>query len=104
MAVGAGWQFLVALISIACYYVFGLPVGALLGYGFKLGTNGIWLGLLFGCLFQTTVLLIRMVQTNWQKEVNYVSLMKTYVCSVIQRTILQDSVQRMTLAFEFSSS
>lgn len=70
VAVGAGWQFLVALISIACYYVFGLPVGALLGYGFKLGINGIWSGLLLGCLFQTTVLVIRMLQTNWQKEVN----------------------------------
>ncbi|KDO51435.1 hypothetical protein CISIN_1g010173mg [Citrus sinensis] len=70
VAVGAGWQFLVALISIACYYVFGLPAGALLGYGFKLGINGIWSGLLLGCLFQTTVLVIRMLQTNWQKEVN----------------------------------
>ncbi|KAK9176953.1 hypothetical protein WN944_028972 [Citrus x changshan-huyou] len=68
VAVGAGWQFLVALISIACYYFFGLPVGALLGYGFKLGINGIWSGLLLGCLFQTTVLVIRMLQTNWQKE------------------------------------
>jgi multidrug resistance protein, MATE family len=35
VAVGSGWQGLVAYINVACYYFVGLPVGALLG--FKLG-------------------------------------------------------------------
>lgn len=40
-AVGAGWQFLVSMINIGCCYVVGLPIGALLGYEFKLGIQGI---------------------------------------------------------------
>ncbi|CAL5423892.1 unnamed protein product [Camellia sinensis] len=36
VAVGASWQFLVAFINTGCYYVVGLPIGALLGYAFKL--------------------------------------------------------------------
>lgn len=36
VAIGAGWQSLVALINTGCYYLFGLPIGALLGYKFKL--------------------------------------------------------------------
>ncbi|CAI0377188.1 unnamed protein product [Linum tenue] len=39
VAVGAGWQFQVALINIVCYYVFGLPIGALLGYKFEYGVT-----------------------------------------------------------------
>lgn len=32
VAVGGGWQALVAYINLACYYVFGLPLGYILGY------------------------------------------------------------------------
>ncbi|KAF8405160.1 hypothetical protein HHK36_010059 [Tetracentron sinense] len=68
VAVGAGWQLLVAFINIGCYYIFGLPVGVLLGYKFKLGVQGIWSGMLAGCLLQTVILLFIMVRTNWHKE------------------------------------
>ncbi|KAI8028321.1 Protein DETOXIFICATION 33 [Camellia lanceoleosa] len=68
VAVGAGWQFSVALINIGCYYVFGLPFGALLGYKFKLGVEGIWSGMLAGCLLQTVILLLNVFRTNWRKE------------------------------------
>ncbi|GMP38061.1 hypothetical protein CsSME_00009467 [Camellia sinensis var. sinensis] len=68
VAVGAGWQFSVALINIGCYYVFGLPFGALLGYKFKLGIEGIWSGMLAGCLLQTVILLLNVFRTNWRKE------------------------------------
>ncbi|KAF9620240.1 hypothetical protein IFM89_010975 [Coptis chinensis] len=37
VAVGAGWQFQVAFINAVCYYIIGLPIGALLGYKFNLG-------------------------------------------------------------------
>ncbi|KAG6410752.1 hypothetical protein SASPL_128820 [Salvia splendens] len=37
VAVGAGWQVSVAMINVACYYVFGIPFGALLGYKLGLG-------------------------------------------------------------------
>ncbi|KAL2927494.1 Protein DETOXIFICATION 33, partial [Bienertia sinuspersici] len=68
VAVGAGWQSLVALINIGCYYLVGLPVGALLGYKFDLGVHGIWGGLLLGVLLQTTTLLLIVWKTNWHDE------------------------------------
>ena len=32
VAVGGGWQAIVAYINLACYYIFGLPLGYILGY------------------------------------------------------------------------
>ena len=37
VAIGAGWQSAVAYVNIACYYLFGVPLGLILGYKFKLG-------------------------------------------------------------------
>jgi len=37
VAVGAGWQALVAYVNIGCYYLFGIPLGLLLGYKFDRG-------------------------------------------------------------------
>ncbi|KAL0388454.1 UNVERIFIED_CONTAM: protein DETOXIFICATION 29 [Sesamum radiatum] len=39
VAIGAGWQTLVAYVNIACYYVFGIPVGLFLGYKLKWGVQ-----------------------------------------------------------------
>lgn len=39
VAIGGGWQALVAYINLGCYYIFGLPLGYLLGYAAKLGTK-----------------------------------------------------------------
>ncbi|KAJ6672103.1 PROTEIN DETOXIFICATION [Salix viminalis] len=39
VAIGGGWQALVAYINIGCYYVFGLPLGYLLGYRANLGVE-----------------------------------------------------------------
>ena len=36
VAIGAGWQTSVAFINVACYYLLGLPLGAVLGFKFKL--------------------------------------------------------------------
>ncbi|XP_073290775.1 protein DETOXIFICATION 33-like isoform X2 [Primulina huaijiensis] len=68
VAVGAGWQLSVALINVGCYYLFGLPFGALLGYKFKQGVKGIWLGMLAGCLLQTIILIIYVLRANWSRE------------------------------------
>ncbi|CAL1404897.1 unnamed protein product [Linum trigynum] len=69
VAIGAGWQGLVAYINIFCYYVFGLPLGFLLGYKFNLGVTGIWGGMIAGTALQTLILLIILYKTNWNKEV-----------------------------------
>ena len=39
VAVGAGWQAAVAYVNIACYYLFGIPLGLLLGYKFEMGVT-----------------------------------------------------------------
>ncbi|KAL2477191.1 MATE efflux family protein [Forsythia ovata] len=80
VAVGAGWQFSVALINIGCYYVFGLPLGALLGYKFNLGVQGIWSGMLAGCLLQTIVLMMSVFRANWTKEALLAEGACEYIC------------------------
>ncbi|WMV13021.1 hypothetical protein MTR67_006406 [Solanum verrucosum] len=68
VAIGAGWQFLVAFVNFGCYYGLGLPLGALLGYKFKLGVQGVWYAMLGGSLLQTIIILVIIGRTNWQKE------------------------------------
>lgn len=69
VAVGCGWQAFVAYVNVGCYYVVGVPLGSLLGFYFKHGAKGIWLGLLGGTLMQTIILIVVMVRTDWNKEV-----------------------------------
>ncbi|MED6182918.1 Protein DETOXIFICATION 33 [Stylosanthes scabra] len=68
VAVGAGWQSLVAYINIGCYYIVGLPAGILLGFTFGFGVEGIWSGLIGGIVLQTIILIIVTSLTNWRKE------------------------------------
>ncbi|XP_070025972.1 protein DETOXIFICATION 35-like [Nicotiana sylvestris] len=69
VAIGGGWQALVAYINLGCYYLFGLPLGYVLGYVAKMGTKGLWLGMIAGAALQTLVLLIILYKTNWSTEV-----------------------------------
>ncbi|KAH6760588.1 MATE efflux family protein [Perilla frutescens var. frutescens] len=69
VAIGGGWQALVAYINLACYYVFGLPLGYLLGYVANLGVVGLWGGMIAGVALQTLLLLLVLYRTNWNKEV-----------------------------------
>ncbi|KAJ6363968.1 hypothetical protein OIU76_028994 [Salix suchowensis] len=39
VAVGCGWQALVAYVNIACYYVIGIPLGCVLGFTCDMGTK-----------------------------------------------------------------
>ncbi|CAK9171771.1 unnamed protein product [Ilex paraguariensis] len=68
VAVGAGWQAIVAYINIACYYIVGLPAGILLGFTFDFGVEGIWSGLIGGICLQTLILIVLTACTNWKKE------------------------------------
>ncbi|XP_055801040.1 protein DETOXIFICATION 40-like [Solanum dulcamara] len=69
VAVGCGWQTFVAYVNVGCYYVVGVPLGALLGFYFKLGAKGIWSGMLGGTVMQTIILIWITVRTDWHKEV-----------------------------------
>lgn len=68
VAVGAGWQSSVAFLNVGCYYLIGLPIGAVLGFKLKRNAMGIWSGMLVGSLLQTAILLIITVRTKWKKE------------------------------------
>ncbi|XP_073031790.1 protein DETOXIFICATION 35-like isoform X2 [Primulina eburnea] len=69
VAIGGGWQGLVAYINLACYYIFGLPLGYFLGYVTNLGVVGLWGGMIAGIGLQTLLLLLVLYKTNWSKEV-----------------------------------
>ncbi|TMW93177.1 hypothetical protein EJD97_012071 [Solanum chilense] len=69
VAVGCGWQTFVAYVNIGCYYIVGVPLGALLGFYFKLGAKGIWSGMLGGTVMQTIILIWITARTDWNKEV-----------------------------------
>ncbi|RDX67384.1 Protein DETOXIFICATION 21, partial [Mucuna pruriens] len=69
VAVGAGWQNIVAYVNIGCYYIIGIPVGVVLGNVMHLQVKGIWIGMLIGTLIQTIVLTIITYKTNWDEQV-----------------------------------
>ncbi|KAJ4917416.1 MATE efflux family protein [Raphanus sativus] len=68
VAVGAGWQSLVAYVNLACYYIIGLPAGLVLGFTLNLGVQGIWGGMVAGICLQTLILIGIIYYTNWNKE------------------------------------
>lgn len=37
MAIGSGWQALVAYVNLSTYYIIGLPIGCVLGFKTSLG-------------------------------------------------------------------
>ncbi|XP_059453795.1 protein DETOXIFICATION 35 [Corylus avellana] len=73
VAIGGGWQALVAYINLGSYYIFGLPLGYLLGYKANLGVAGLWGGMICGTALQTLLLVIVLSRTNWNKEVEQTS-------------------------------
>ncbi|CAH1419096.1 unnamed protein product [Lactuca virosa] len=68
VAIGAGWQAAIAYINISCYYIFGIPLGLLLGFVANWGVKGIWIGMMTGTVIQTLVLVWICYRTNWDKE------------------------------------
>ncbi|XP_059649945.1 protein DETOXIFICATION 24-like [Cornus florida] len=70
VAVGAGWQSVVAFINIGSYYIIGVPLGLLLGYVGHLQVMGIWTGMICGVAMQTLVLSYIIWKTNWDHHVN----------------------------------
>ncbi|CAM0874412.1 unnamed protein product [Alopecurus aequalis] len=69
VAVGAGWQSVVAYVNITSYYLIGIPLGIVLGYVVGIHVKGIWIGMLVGTLVQTILLVFITLKTDWQKQV-----------------------------------
>ncbi|XP_031278020.1 protein DETOXIFICATION 27-like [Pistacia vera] len=75
VAVGSGWQSFVAYINLGCYYLIGVPLGFVMGWGFHQGVMGIWAGMIFGgTAVQTLILAIITMRCDWDKEAEKASL------------------------------
>ncbi|KAJ4979088.1 hypothetical protein NE237_009868 [Protea cynaroides] len=70
VAIGSGWQSIVAYVNLACYYLVGIPIGAVLGYLMHFQIKGIWMGMLLGTFIQTIVLVVITGRTDWDKQVS----------------------------------
>ncbi|KAF7152815.1 hypothetical protein RHSIM_Rhsim01G0201200 [Rhododendron simsii] len=69
VAIGSGWQAVVAYVNLTTYYVVGLPIGCVLGFKTDLGAAGLWWGMVIGVLLQTATLIFITARTNWNSEV-----------------------------------
>nr|AHI48504.1 multidrug and toxic extrusion transporter [Vaccinium corymbosum] len=69
VAIGAGLQGTVAIINLCCYYVIGIPLGAVLAYVVGLEIKGIWIGMLSGVGLQILALSFMIWRTDWELQV-----------------------------------
>ncbi|KAK4852564.1 hypothetical protein QYF36_025055 [Acer negundo] len=73
VAIGAGFQSVVAYVNLGCYYVIGVPIGIVLGYVADFGIKGLWVGMLGGIVMQTIILAYIVWRTDWDDQVNKAS-------------------------------
>ncbi|RZC65024.1 hypothetical protein C5167_008716 [Papaver somniferum] len=69
VAIGAGWQTLVAYVNITCYYIIGIPIGLLLAYVLHFQAQGMWIGMICGVAMQTLGLIYFTWKTDWDAQV-----------------------------------
>ncbi|KAF8694722.1 hypothetical protein HU200_037808 [Digitaria exilis] len=68
VAVGSGWQALVAYVNIGSYYLIGVSFGVILAWGFHYGITGIWVGMIGGTTVQTLILAYITLRCDWNEE------------------------------------
>ncbi|XP_004306280.1 PREDICTED: protein TRANSPARENT TESTA 12-like [Fragaria vesca subsp. vesca] len=69
VAIGSGWQGVVAYVNLFCYYFIGLPIGCVLGFKLRMGVAGLWWGMIIGVFLQTVALVVLTARTNWNAQV-----------------------------------
>ncbi|VFQ75287.1 unnamed protein product [Cuscuta campestris] len=60
---GSGWQRIGACVNLASFYLVGIPVSLLLGFGLDLKALGLWLGLVAGAFVQSASLLCTFISS-----------------------------------------
>ena len=58
IARGSGWQHKGAYVNLGAFYLYGIPVAALLGFLSKLRGRGLWIGIQTGSFVQIVLLSI----------------------------------------------
>ncbi|KAH7848903.1 hypothetical protein Vadar_009902 [Vaccinium darrowii] len=69
VAVGSGWQALVAFVNLGSYYIVGVPLGLIMSWLLNFGIEGLWCGMISGTVVQTLILTIITVRCKWVKQV-----------------------------------
>ncbi|XP_047973976.1 protein DETOXIFICATION 12-like [Salvia hispanica] len=68
VARGCGWQHIGAYINLAAFYLFGLPIAAVLGFWLDLRGKGLWIGVVCGSTLQCLMLSVITALTDWEKQ------------------------------------
>ncbi|KAH0455519.1 hypothetical protein IEQ34_015551 [Dendrobium chrysotoxum] len=79
VAVGSGWQSVVAYVNIGSYYLIGVPLGILMGWLLHLDVLGIWAGMIGGTAIQTLILAIMTIRCDWDKEILALYELKSFL-------------------------
>ncbi|GMH20314.1 hypothetical protein Nepgr_022155 [Nepenthes gracilis] len=68
VARGCGWQHIGALVNLGAFYLFGIPIAAVLGFWVKLRGRGLWIGIQAGTCLQVALLSIITICIDWEKQ------------------------------------
>ncbi|KFK41540.1 hypothetical protein AALP_AA2G142400 [Arabis alpina] len=68
VARGSGRQNIGAYVNLAAYYLFGIPTAIILGFRFKMGGRGLWIGITVGSFVQAVLLGLIVSLTNWKQQ------------------------------------
>ncbi|PSR87771.1 Protein DETOXIFICATION like [Actinidia chinensis var. chinensis] len=68
VARGCGWQHIGAYVNLGAFYLFGIPIAAILAFLLQLRGKGLWIGIQAGAILQTIMLSIITGCTNWEKQ------------------------------------
>ncbi|CAH8337401.1 unnamed protein product [Eruca vesicaria subsp. sativa] len=64
----SGRQDIGAYVNLAAYYLFGIPTAIVLGFRFKMGGRGLWIGITVGSCVQAVLLGLIVSLTNWKQQ------------------------------------
>ncbi|XP_029126496.1 protein DETOXIFICATION 12 [Cajanus cajan] len=68
IARGCGWQHLGVYVNLGAFYLFGIPIAALLAFLVGLGGKGLWIGIQGGAFVQTVLLSVITGCINWKMQ------------------------------------
>lgn len=74
VARGSGWQKIGAFVNLGAYYLVGIPIAAVLAFVFQLKGKGLLIGLATGTFVQAALLALKIVFTDWGKQVLNIQL------------------------------
>ena len=63
---GLGKQQLASVVTIGCYYIFGLPLALWLGFTLQLELMGFWLGFFVAMIILDVIIAIVVIYADWE--------------------------------------